>query len=179
MMASSTADPRPENRALMAAGHYSWVFMVVFVAFALAAIVTSNRLLWLDIVADVAMVAWWFALGVLDKRYHEARLCERCVHAAPLDPQAAVDRWKAALKTEHFPVLVLAALVSVLVVSWLVPQHGWPHLLARLLTLAAFMLLYVPEYVHRRLYPWCPWCRWEDDGDPEQVPELPREPAAR
>ena len=43
--------------------------------------------------------------------YHDAKLCERCVAASPLDPQAEVDRWILMLRWEHLP---LAQTISVL-----------------------------------------------------------------
>lgn len=100
-MTAAVGGPRRENRLLMLVGHYSWAFLVILVALTMAAVATNRDIRWLNLVTSVAWGTWWVTLLLADKRYHAPRLCERCIAATPLDPQASVDRWLRFLRLEH------------------------------------------------------------------------------
>ena len=106
--------------------------------------------------------------------------------ATPLDPQAAVERWKPALKADHRNKLILLILLAnfvwvfgvgnVLVdgAHWAgIPKHHdvWAYFLQDLSTLIIIPAYWLIQRVHRDLYPWCPWCHWDDGGDEEKVPD--------
>jgi len=94
--------------ALMRLGHHALWLTVPFMALVLAADL-SGRPGWLTWVTAGAQLAWFGAI-LTDAGYHAARLCERCMGATPLDPQAAVERWKPALRLEHRSGVLIAVL---------------------------------------------------------------------
>lgn len=174
-MTSALHDPRPSNRALMLVGHYSWVFMVALVATNLAEVCTGHRYWGLNLAGDLLMASWFSALWLVDRRYHEARLCERCIAATPLNPQASVDRWRRFLRLEHSTGAQTAVFLGILALDvWLVLRHSRLSSFSDLLVVSLVALMYGAEYIHRRLYPWCPWCDdWGDGGDHEVSPDVP------
>jgi uncharacterized membrane protein len=168
-------EPRRENRAVMLVGHYSWVCGAAVVVMTIAADVFGGRYRWLNFVGLAMWAIWWLALLGADKRYHNARLCERCITATPLDPQASVDRWRRFLRMEHETGRWLGVLVVVFGADvWVDSRYSWLTTVADCLFLAVLALTYSAEYIHRRLYPWCPFCRWGDEGgDHEEAPDVP------
>jgi hypothetical protein len=170
---TTTAEPRRENPYFMWGGHYAPRILAVTVIVAIAS----------DLAGSPGFMTWpvavVFTAGtaafILDKMYHEPRLCERCITASPLDPQAAVDRWRQALRWEHgrrVKILLLLACVAWFFTAGFRGAH--PGALYGAIDAVALLVLassYVAMYVHRRLYPWCPWCHWDDGGPRELVPD--------
>jgi hypothetical protein len=158
----------------MLVGHYSWVLLVTLVALTAAADATNRGVGWLDLVTVIAWGTWWVSLLLVDKRYHAPRLCERCIAATPLDPQASVDRWLRFLRMEHETgrwFLVMAAVFGLDV--WVDSWHHWLGDVTDFMLMAVLATVYAAEYIHRRLYPWCPFCHWGDGGDHEAAPDVP------
>lgn len=162
---------REGSRAALLAGHFAYYLL----AAALAAGVLYNilgRPGWLDWPATALWFAWYAALAA-QMLYHDSHLCERCIAAAPLNPQAAVDRWKPALGQWHRVLANLVFSAAALALIWV---HWHPAWLWYALNSAGLVLLavfWLAEYQHRRLYPWCPWCHWGGGGDEELVPDAP------
>lgn len=167
---------RRRDRLVLWLGHHSLPFLWVYVA--------------VTVVADAwhpgyISAAWgaatviWFASFLAAAR-HDARLCGRCMAATPLDPQAAVQRWRPVLRAYHrrrFPVIVMAVFLVTLPAGLLLMQHkhGYAYAGYALNGIAylAIGLMYTVERRHRLLYPWCPWCHWNDGGDFEASPDVP------
>jgi hypothetical protein len=172
---AAVGEPRRENRLLMLAGHYSWVLLVWLVVLTAAADAANREIGWLNLAASVTWAAWWVMMLLVDKCYHAPRLCERCIAATPLDPQASVDRWLRFLRMEHEPgrwLLVLLAAFGLAL--WGDSSfHHWLGDVTDFLLMAVLVTVYTAEYVHRRFYPWCPFCHWEDGGDHEDAPDVP------
>ena len=95
--------------ALMWAGHYFLWLSLPFAALILAGDGTG-RPGWLGVLAAAGWFVW-FAAVFTDIRYHAPRLCERCMGATPLDPQAAVERWRPALRANHSRWILLGLLI--------------------------------------------------------------------
>lgn len=175
-----TVADRPQRRdpLLLWLGHFSIWFLWAFIAVAITGDVSHwGFLTWpsggMTIVMITAMVA-----GVR----HDFRLCERCIAATPLDPQAAVQRWRPVLQAYHRyrlrMAIGLAAIAAFIAVALVRHPPWWLPVLA----VAAFViigLLNTIQHRHRRLYPWCPWCRWEGGGDEELVPDVPAPTVSR
>lgn len=173
----SSAGPRRENRGLMFLGHYSWVFLVVLVVLDVANDATLAHWPVLSRLVGVAWVLWLFDLMIVDKSYHDARLCERCIAATPLNPEAAAERWDRCLQLEHSGFRMSLVLFTVVGLNlWIQTYHDWIGYLTDALVLMSIVVVYGAEYAHRRLYPWCPYCHWRDGGDPEYVPEHDPDP---
>ena len=87
--------PRNDNRFLMWAGHHSIRFMIPAIVLIIAFTVAGHPGGDNGVLSWVVTVLWlaWFATLMVDQGYHDARLCERCIAATPLDPQKAVNRW--------------------------------------------------------------------------------------
>jgi hypothetical protein len=160
----------------MRAGHYSQFFLLALAPFLIAWLVAGvpdSGLI--DMAADVAWAAWLVTM-LADTFYHQNRLCERCIRVTPLDPQAAVDRWRPALRAVHSPRLGIASVAvfaAFALGSALVPSHSLEKRLIALPVLAVIAGWFTAQYKHRRLQPWCPWCHWDDGGDEELVPDNP------
>jgi hypothetical protein len=170
--------------ALMWAGHYSLWLTIPWIAVAFADD-AAGRPGWL---AHLALAAWgilWFTLTI-DSGYHYARLCERCAAATPLDPQAAVDRWRRVLRLDHrrrfVTAIILAAFIWALGVGYMLisgvhsvglpaHHHNWAYLLQDVPIVLLIACYFVVNRIHRALYPWCPWCRWDGGGDHEGAPD--------
>lgn len=169
--------------ALMWLGHYILWLLGAYVLLSLANDL-SARPGWLIL----AVGAYWFTmLGVIifAMTYHQAKLCARCGGSTPLDPQAAVGRWKPALRLHHrqgiVMLMVLASMIWQVAVGLLLiqgvhalhlpPHHAiWAYLLQDILGFIVVFVYFTIDRVHRRLHPWCPWCHWGDGGDEEAIP---------
>lgn len=172
---------RSENRALMLIGHYAVYFLLAYAVIA----VTTN------VMGEPDYMTWpvtvfavlWLGSFAVDFNYHESRLCERCIAATPLDPQAAVSRWKLLLRARHrrvFHVGVLGAILVCLVLRFTVASGAhWYGYVLDTIVLVPVIAMTVADLVHRRLYPWCPWCHWDDGGDKEPSPDIPDVPVAQ
>lgn len=109
-------------------------------------------------------------------RVHNHRLCERCVASSPLDPQAAVGRWRPALRLVHarwVMGVVIAVLLARIVLGHVFRPVPWWLLATDAAVMASFGCFAVAYWAHRRLYPWCPWCHWGGGGDHEMSPDVP------
>ena len=167
---------RRYNPALMWLGHHSIKLMA-----AALLIVTAYYLTGLyngpDPVGWAMAGVWlfWYFTMILDERYHTARLCERCVAATPLDPQAAVSRWRPALRVKHARKAEAAGLILVVVWSFggplVVSSHSWPYRAGGVLVALILAGVAGTGWVHRKLYPWCPWCNWGGGGEHEEAPD--------
>jgi ABC-type transport system involved in cytochrome c biogenesis permease component len=167
-------DPRPANRFLMLAGHYAYLGLVAVVVVDVADDGAAFHVPGLRIAAGAVWILWLVAALLADDRYHTSRLCERCIAATPLDPQAAVERRMRWLQLHHETRWQMLALVPAVALElWLGTSHGWLSIAADLLLICVISLSFGSEYIHRRLYPWCPMCRWRDGGDHEVSPDVP------
>jgi hypothetical protein len=162
--------------ALMWTGHYALWMTIPYIVLTVISD-TTGQPDW-ELWAAVPAIMLFYGSVLIDSQYHHARLCDRCFAAAPLDPQAAVDRWRPVLRTYHRRGVVLVFLAA---------AFGWSILSALLVTGAyhtawAYLLHDLPVIVivtsywamsrkHRDLYPWCPWCHWRDGGDEEKAPD--------
>jgi hypothetical protein len=176
MTTASESGGRRHNSTLMWLGHHSIKIMVpamlIVVAYYLTGLYNAP-----DPVGWTIAGVWlfWYFTMTLDERYHEARLCERCVAATPLDPQAAVSRWKPALRATHARNARTAVLI--LILAWafggayVVSSHSWPYRAGGVLVALILAGIAVADWVHRKLYPWCPWCNWGGGGEHEEVPD--------
>lgn len=179
-MTAATDEPRRSNRALMLTGHYSWVFLAVLVPVSLSSVFTGQHYWELNLAGALCMTLWFAALFVADKGYHDARLCERCIAATPLNPQASVDRWRRFLRLEHATGTQFGVFMVIFGLDiFLVWRHSWLSNVSDVLVLVLLTLMYSGEYIHRRLYPWCPWCHWDDGGDVEVSPDVPAPTVSR
>jgi hypothetical protein len=178
-MTTEAGEPRRDSRLMMLAGHYASLALLAAVTLIVANDATDQRytaLVWVTNIAFLACVAVMFA----SFGYHNARLCERCITATPLDPQAAVRRWDAALRFDHMKRLKLLAYIVLLGADIAAGWHGWSsggwgvgqHLhwwgdVADIVFVVFLGAIYGAEFRHRRLYPWCPYCHWGGGGDHE------------
>lgn len=166
---------RGDSRVMMWLGHYSdYLFLPVVVVSIATSPLPAGPWTWASL---PLWIAWIFSL-VVGGSYHSVRLCERCIASSPLDPQAAVERWRPALHWEHDRQLKIAMMLTVLAwiigsnLAWKYPQPWWVYVLSALAMLA-LAGGYVATYQHRRLYPWCPWCHWDGGGEEEISPDVP------
>ena len=172
---------RGDNRALMWLGHHSVHLMVVAIGSSIAEVATGNTQNVVGVINDLAWIVWTVSLFA-GWNYHDSRLCERCVAATPLDTQAAVDRWRPALRWEHRLRWRLAVLiVSTALLVWTGSFHPepWWGWLAVIPAILGYSSIFISAWQHRRLYPWCPFCRWDDGGDEEVSPDVPAPTVSR
>lgn len=164
-----TSGDRPA-RFLVRLGHYGPPVFLVFVAWSITLDCGVHPPGALIVISAVAMIATILAQW----GYHDRRLCERCIAAAPaLNPDAAVARWDPALRVCHRPKRVVATL-SVLLLAGLVASaalRGWPSGLLNGITITLIGAASTAQWQHTRLQPWCPYCHWGDGGDEETVPD--------
>ncbi len=175
--------PRKDNRFLMWAGHHSIRLMIPAVVLVVAFTVAgrpggdSGPLSW------VVTAVWltWFVTIMVDFNYHEARLCERCIAATPLDPQKAVNRWDRVLRISHSKKALITMTFLVVVwfftAPWITAEHHWWGNAINVAALLVVAVIVTTMHVHRRLYPWCPYCRWGGRGGQEEAVPDP-DPAA-
>jgi hypothetical protein len=166
------------EKAGMWLGHYSMLALWAVIAVTITGDATGQQhhggvMTW---ITAAAWTVWVVAL-LADMRRHQETLCERCVAAIPLDPQAAVTERKAILRAYHgSAVLILEVVALACVIPLLLFSLGQPPLWAYVLDAPAVLAigaLSVITWQHRRLYPWCPFCRWEDGGGHEVSPDVP------
>jgi hypothetical protein len=163
------------ERAAMWLGHYSTVLLLAAVATSVADDATGQSQGALEWVTSAVWLAW-IAAFMTDVGRHQERLCERCIAASPLDPQAAVTRWRRVLRLHHARRAMLALLGGI--IAWDVVNGLFRHPPAWALALDALTAVvlgasYVVTWQHRRLYPWCPFCRWDEGGEHEVSPDVP------
>jgi hypothetical protein len=180
MTAATTPGGRSENPALMWAGHYAvWIGTFTCLPLLAAYALTGQPGGWILRESDTLVWFAWFGIVALDAGYHDARLCERCARETPLDPQGAVDRWRWALRANHFRKRTYLIILAVILGAVLLVQvifYSTATWEARVFTLVLILAMGVFDLVqlkHRRLNPWCPWCHWDDGGDEEAVPDVP------
>ena len=168
---------RGDSRALMWVGHYAIYGVLLYAPVTIAATVTGTHIQWLNI-ATVAALAVLMASVLIQWRYHDQRLCERCIADSPLDPQAAVEKWEPALREHHRALTSMAAVLLVVAgyVSTVTHAPKWLPVFFNVLLILVIVVWFVDWHVHRRLYPWCPWCHWDEGGDEEKTPDLPQVP---
>jgi hypothetical protein len=161
-------------------GHYRLWLLWTAIGFAVANDATGNRNDWVSWAGAVTWAGWIIAL-LAAYGPHRERLCERCAAGTPLDPQAAVTRWKAVLRLQHraAPMIAMSAasLLGVFAIA-VFPRSPW----ALGLDAAAVVALGIPTvagWKHRQLYPWCPFCHWGGGGPQEVSPEVPDPAASR
>ncbi len=114
---------------------------------------------------------------------HGRNLCLRCVNDPPLlNPQAAVDRRRGALRFFHAGrrMRVALALVFVSVAALVVGPSSMLPTFGRAAVTAVFAAgvatnVYLTHVfgTHRRLQVWCPWCRRGDGPDDPQTAPTP------
>lgn len=168
--------PRHDNRFFMWAGHYSIRMMLPAIAVIVVFTVTGRPGGDNGVLSWVVSAVWmaWFATVILDTGYHESRLCERCITATPLDPQAAVTRWDRILRFFHQRkrITVLAVAVTLwFFVGAAFTDHKWWSYVLSVLCYALIGVLFTALHMHRKLYPWCPYCKWDGGGEKEVVPD--------
>jgi hypothetical protein len=162
-------------------GHYTPGLLITSIGVTVIAAATGDQL---GVAGDVAVVVWIIAAFSLfiGGHYHDSRLCGRCVAAAPLDPQAAIERWRPALWWAHKTLwMSLATFAAVGWFIWLgqyhhVPWWAWIPTVPAALVYAG---VFISARQHSRLYPWCPWCHWNDGGDEEIAPDVPAPTVSR
>jgi hypothetical protein len=169
------------ERAAMWLGHYSTVLLLAAVATSVADDATGQSQGALEWAASAVWLAW-IAAFTADIGRHQERLCERCIAASPLDPQAAVTRWRGVLRLHHARRAGLALLGGI--IAWDVVNSLFRHPPAWALAIDALTAVvlgasYAVTWQHRRLYPWCPFCRWGEGGAHEVSPDVPSPSAAR
>lgn len=177
---------------LMWTGHYILALLAAYAAVVLATDLAGrpDALVW----TETGLWIWALLLIITSVTYHQARLCRRCAGGTPLDPEAAVEKWRPALRLDHRNLLVLAVLLANicwqvltgnLIVSGVhalgLPRHHdvWAYLLQDIPGLIIVGGYFAVDHIHRKLYPWCPWCHWRDGGEEETVPEPDPGPSLR
>jgi hypothetical protein len=170
------------ERPAMWLGHYSTLLLLAAVAASVANDATGQRQ---QVVEWVSVAAWicWIAALMADWGVHQERLCERCIAASPLDPQAAVDRWRRVLRVHHArtaTVITMGAVVAWDFIAGALLRHppAWA-LAVSALAVAALGASSAVTWQPRRLYPWCPFCRWDEGGAQEVSPDVPAPAASR
>jgi len=169
-------EPRSERRLLMTAGHYGAWLIAGLIPVTIA---TSNKGIY-DGPAGIAgtiLVTLLLGSWLAGTAQHTRSLCGRCAASTPLDPQAAVRRWRPVLKIMHSR---RAACLSVTVAGLLIGsaflpggQTASPAIIMACSGIAGATWLQIASTRHQRLQPWCPWCHWDDGGDEEVTPEVP------
>lgn len=169
------------DRAVMWLGHYSVFLLLAAVAASVADDAAGQPSGLLDWIVDAAWLAWVAAL-LADMGRHREHLCERCIAATPLDPQAAVDCWRRVLRLQHAHGAWIALLGAV--VAWDIGSALFRHQPPWAFAVDALVSVIVGAswlvtWQHRRLYPWCPYCRWDGGGHHEVSPDVPAPAATR
>ena len=98
----------------------------------------------------------WAAAFLADAGRHQERPCERCIAASPLDPEAAVSRWEAALLLHHRKAAKVTALSAALawdVASAVVRHPPWWANALDVPALAVVGAGYVVAWQHRWMHP--------------------------
>lgn len=179
MSVSSAPGPGGNDRAdrlAMWAGHSHNKIFIVVASFLVVGDVLGNPqsgvLYWVTL---PVLIAWGYSLWAAMVP-HRKQLCERCISAAPLDPQAQVKRWDKALRLSHGKRLIIGigviVAVKVLVLDHLFGTGTWAYAMdgTVLFTLG---VTGAAQDLHRKLQPWCPYCHWDDGGKAEIVPQVP------
>lgn len=170
------------ERLAMWLGHYSTALLLA----ATAASVADAAMGQPDGLVNWILSAVWvaaIAAFMTDMGRHREHLCERCIAATPLDPQAAVTRWRQVLRLQHERRPMLALFGVILAwdfASGSLFRHppGWV-LAVNALVAVIIGASYAITWKHRQLYPWCPFCRWDEGGAHEVSPDVPAPAASR
>lgn len=169
------------SELLIAIGHYAapmaWIMYLVTVTISLARWWGAVIPFWISIPFMVSTIA-----ALAAEMYHDRKLCVLDIKAGPLlDPQAAVDKHRPALKLYHRPrqrwTMTAVALLPLLLPWTRHLNPGTPvKILFSAMSVAAIIstlrLLRALEH-HRRLHPWCPWCHPRRDKDDDVVAPVP------
>jgi hypothetical protein len=164
-----------DGAAALWLGHYSDPLLWTAIAVSIGDYATRERY-WPVLAAAVVVWAVAVTAQVADVRRHREALCERCIAVVPLDPQAAVARWKGVLRAHHARVAMVAMMATVVAWDGAFAAFRHPPWWAYAVAVLAAVALGVSTLVtwqHRRLYPWCPFCHWDDGGDHEPSPDVP------
>lgn len=170
------------DRLMMWAGHYfGWFTVINLAASAVYTFLPTRQQNGPVGLALNAITILWLITLIWDIRVHQARLCDRCAAATPLNPQAQVNRWRSLLRLFHKRPAVfvfVGAYFALIVVGGLLPPKSPAAIATQLAPMPVIAAIFFMIGKHRALQPWCPWCRWDDGGDHEQAP-IPTIPAAR
>lgn len=110
-------------------------------------------------------------LGVLFASFqHTRELCERCIGRVPLDPTAAVNRSRPALKAVHRNKVLIIPIVVFVLAGMVLPEHSWWAHLFNSLAMGSCLTANVCTGRHRLLEPWCPFCHRGDGDDNAELP---------
>jgi len=186
------SDSGKQPGILMAIGHYLdpvWPPAMVASGVASTLIPSGSALSW---TFSAAYFAVFFGALACDLFVHMGNLCERCIRAIPLDPQAAIERDRMWLKLFHrtssqiwvhirsvrvpVPNKLLALMLlgtAVLTAIRLTFDPGEQALkfVALLTWTTPLASIFWATYRHNRLQPWCPFCPRDDGDDRVEAPE--------
>jgi hypothetical protein len=158
----------------MLAGHYSFAILALAAVLLLADDLTGEHYTALSGTRTGVWTVWFITSALIDRKFHLSRLCDRCAAGTPLDPQASVERWIRFLRLDHaVGRTLLLALAFLALVWWGERQHTWLSAAVDIMFVLWLVALSTAEYMHRKLYPWCPYCHWDDGGDHEEAPDVP------
>lgn len=191
MSTMSNGSNRPAIAEMI--GHYTdplWAPAMVASGVTSAVIPVGSTLGWAFSLVYVAVIFGAVACNVF--AHGGTRLCERCVRADPLDPQAAVERDRIWLKIFHrvsrhvvlhirsthvplptsFFALLLFCLAAQLAIRLIFDPGKQAMAFVSLLTVTIPLASVLwATHRHNRLKPWCPFCRRDDGGDEVEAPE--------
>jgi hypothetical protein len=129
--------------------------------------------------------------GMAAQRSHDRKLCEPCIAAMPLNPQAEIVKHHRALTVAHsldwaagrvsrriLSLILLLIIWGVAVGVAFMPKPYSSITSVVVLLLTGVVMAWSLQW-HGRLQPWCPRCRGDDGGDdtfnPDPVPAPSRE----
>ena len=164
------------RRALTVTGHYAPHSFGLASAAVIRPFLPLGHL-WLDAALAVLAVGW-VPVCAAHVIFHERGLCERCAASMPEDQEAAVRKWRKALRAFHSRVLAAACAASALFLLAAIADGGFrgiPRPLAApgMAALAVIGAGLAVTYRHQVLRPWCPWCNWGHGGWHEESPVVP------
>lgn len=166
-------------------GHNAWrLQLAVFVVWAVSLFLTSV----LSVLVLVASLVVYITLTIAEV-VHDHKLCDECIAAWPLDPQAEVEQRRGWLRMEHrwadvrrwITVAISIVVVGIavgLAVMVVVTGQSWPQRAFSIALYVWFGSTAYSRHVHKRLEPWCPWCH-RDDGDDHFHPEPVTPPSVK
>jgi hypothetical protein len=164
----------PDARFMTWLGHYMPEALLALIAMQFAWDVTGGR--YGTSAANTAVTVLFVAVFYSDIRYHACRLCEKCAGKTPLDPAAAVRRWRRGLWLTHQAKIILGCVAGVFVTiqaEQMIRHPLWVTLSSDAFWMMITAGIFISQWKHRLLQPWCPWCNWGDGGNEEVSPEIP------